>query len=797
MQETKSIANKSKNSPAALAGKTTSAQHGHEQDPEFNDRLPIQLKLAVGATNDPLEYEADAMADKVMRMPETSFIQRKASCSCGDYDDEHVRLKPLASQVSPYIQAKGNGAGTVSDAVSGRIQSNLGGGSSLQSGTKSFMESRFGTDFSDVKIHNSDESAQLSRSLNAKAFTVNNNIFFNSSQYQPETDSGKHLLAHELTHVVQQSPNKSSGGLVQRFESEEHQFLGDTATGKATYNLGTTDKFELTHGDILALSGDVFMPEDLFKLAAIPGDKGTKVDTRDEILWALQDPRIWEMRAEKGLAKRFAGQKDPRFAPGGAFAGFSFSDAVKNRVFERYQKLGAANAGHFVAPQGRDAKGKPIPAANSSGSNYVKYHEVAIKLADAAGRANTSIDMAMANEAAAQHFLTDSFSAGHLRTPIAAIREYWGKKYPLFWFNLRHKIALDTAIEMTSGTVVTTHYGYTQILEQVEAMAPTLPAVTLGDLIASVYHDFDNEHGLNIKGGGKVFGDKHLDQGDTEKLAIAAIKAGNDDITKAFANGKSVATAVPDPDLFAAIRKISGGVGDKYAAQAMIPEPDKSEPSQNWKAGDVSTLWDQKFLGAKGDTVGQVISRLVQGGPIAIQLRALGDRFPVDAPVVKSPRASYLKGFVDKLQADPKAGVLDIVFWSPHDMWTGSAPREVAAELEAKGKAGDPVENLSNMTFEQRVKFVKGLISDGEPADHEMINSIFKSVDVVQRKKIYAKVEGHAWAGAIQAKDDLSFTMWVKGKKTVDKKGVETQQPDKKVIDKVAVDKLNKIINGK
>src|SRR5258708_7449975 len=127
MQETKSIINKSKNSPAALTGKAVSAQHGHEQDLEFNDRLPIQLKLSVGTTNDPLEHEADAIADKVMRMPETSFIQR---CSCGDYDDEHVRPKPLAGQVSPYIQAKGNGEGTVSDAVSGRIQSSLGGGSS-------------------------------------------------------------------------------------------------------------------------------------------------------------------------------------------------------------------------------------------------------------------------------------------------------------------------------------------------------------------------------------------------------------------------------------------------------------------------------------------------------------------------------------------------------------------------------------------------------------------------------------------------------------------------------------------
>lgn len=757
--------------------------------------VAIQRKLTAGESNEPSEDEAGLMADKVMRMPETSFIRRKAgSCSSCDYDDDHVHLKSLD------IQAKGDGAGIVSNSVSNRIQSSMGSGSAIPGDTKSFMESRFGKDFSDVKIHSGEESAQLNRELNAKAFTVSNNIYFNSGQYQPQSDSGKHLLAHELSHVVQQGRNGQGAvknAPVQRFASEEHQYLGDVATGNATYNIGTaTNKVELTHGDIIALSGDVFMPEDLFKLAAIPGNKGQKVGTSDEVLWGLQDPRIWEMRSEKDLTKRFAGKNDPRFQKGGVYENYTFSEDVKNAVFERYQKLGAANAGHFVAPAGRDKKGKPIPAADSAGSNYVKYHEIAIKMADAAGRANSSIDMAMANEAAAQHFLTDSFSAGHLRTPIAAIREYWGKKYPLFWFNLQHKIALDTAIAMTSGTVITNHFGYTQILGQVQAMAPTLPAVTLGDLVASVYHDFDNENGLNIKGGGKIFGDKNLDKGGTEKMAIAAVQAGNNDIAKAFDHGKNAATAVPDADLFAAVRNVAGGVGDQYAAQTQIPEPDKSEPSQNWKAADVSTLWDQKFLGNKGDTVGQVISKLVQGGSIAIQLTALGDRFPATATAVNSPRNSYLTGFVAKLQADPKAGVLDIVNWAPHDMWTGSAPSEVAGELVASGVAGNTVENLSNMTFSQRVKFINGMISDGAQSDHEMINTVFKSISVTERKKTYAEIEGHQWAGAIKTGDNLSFKVWVEGKKTVDKNGVETQAPGKMEIDKPMVDKLNKTING-
>ncbi|AUP79057.1 eCIS core domain-containing protein [Flavivirga eckloniae] len=74
----------------------------------------------------------------------------------------------------------------------------------MDDGTKGFMESRFGSDFSDVKIHTGSEAVQMSRELNAQAFTVGNDIYFNQGKYSPNSDTGKHLLAHELTHTIQQ-----------------------------------------------------------------------------------------------------------------------------------------------------------------------------------------------------------------------------------------------------------------------------------------------------------------------------------------------------------------------------------------------------------------------------------------------------------------------------------------------------------------------------------------------------------------------------------------------------------------
>ena len=176
--------------------------------------LPVQTRLTVGAVDDPLEHEADAMADTVMRMPnvsdtstvsdtfsQNSFIQRKcAACE----EEEKAQRKPLSASITPFIQTKTNGEGTTSASLSNKINSSRGSGSSMDEGTKTFMENRFGSDFSSVKIHTGSESVMMNRELSAKAFTVGNDIYFNEGQYNPQSDSGKHLLAHELTHTLQQ-----------------------------------------------------------------------------------------------------------------------------------------------------------------------------------------------------------------------------------------------------------------------------------------------------------------------------------------------------------------------------------------------------------------------------------------------------------------------------------------------------------------------------------------------------------------------------------------------------------------
>jgi hypothetical protein len=213
-----------------------------------------------------MEHEADAMADKVMRMPKQNFIQRK----CADCEEEEKQLqrKPLISFIqkkcahceegkkqlqrkplASFIQKKESLNNNIaSNTISNQIQSTKGNGSQMHGTTKSFMENRFGTDFSNVNIHTGNDASQLSKDLNAQAFTMGNHIYFNEGKYQPESSTGKHLLAHELTHTIQQK--QSSGKVIQK-EGETGTSIDDnmvsgTQTSSATpgITLGTVEHYQ-------------------------------------------------------------------------------------------------------------------------------------------------------------------------------------------------------------------------------------------------------------------------------------------------------------------------------------------------------------------------------------------------------------------------------------------------------------------------------------------------------------------------------------------------------------------------
>jgi hypothetical protein len=162
-------------------------------------KMHIQARLPIGQPGDAYEVEADHIAAQVMRMP-LQTVQRK----CTACEEEEIQAKPLASTITPLVQAKGAGVQETPAWIESQINEARGGGSPLPDDTRSFMEGSIGADFSGVKVHTGIKSEQLNRSLNAQAFTVGNDVFFGAGKYSPDTTDGKGLLAHELTHVVQQ-----------------------------------------------------------------------------------------------------------------------------------------------------------------------------------------------------------------------------------------------------------------------------------------------------------------------------------------------------------------------------------------------------------------------------------------------------------------------------------------------------------------------------------------------------------------------------------------------------------------
>jgi hypothetical protein len=182
----------------------------------------IQAKLIVGSPGDKYEQEADEMAEKVMRMPDSMLssggtvvnpvhplaIQRMVA----EEDEERLQRQALDEEEDEtLVQTKAvpGQVTEVSPSLEARIHSQRGKGQPLRETNRSFMESRFGRDFSGVRVHTSGEAIQLNRELGAQAFTHGRDVYFGAGRYRPESGEGKRLLAHELTHVVQQGHLKS------------------------------------------------------------------------------------------------------------------------------------------------------------------------------------------------------------------------------------------------------------------------------------------------------------------------------------------------------------------------------------------------------------------------------------------------------------------------------------------------------------------------------------------------------------------------------------------------------------
>ncbi len=233
-----------------------------EQAPFFSRRPVVQTKLTIGRPGDRYEQEADQTAENVINrlsepgspaiqkkqqsaqpaLPATALIQQQpVQDNVLDQEfeaesDEMLRKKPVFESAAPpeddsdiqractgcheeeTVQAKSEGAPN-SSSIETQLKSTKGSGSPLPADTRRSMEHAFGSDFSGVRVHTGSDAARMNKELGAHAFTHGSDIYFNSGKYDARSEGGQKLLAHELTHTLQQgaSPTKQTtqaGGAV-------------------------------------------------------------------------------------------------------------------------------------------------------------------------------------------------------------------------------------------------------------------------------------------------------------------------------------------------------------------------------------------------------------------------------------------------------------------------------------------------------------------------------------------------------------------------------------------------------
>ncbi|MFC5044862.1 DUF4157 domain-containing protein [Aquimarina hainanensis] len=169
----------------------------------------IQPKLTIGTPGDAYEVEADQMADTIVnKSSEPAVVQKKEmpveeETVQAKYTDCEEEAAIQRKEEEQEIQAKSDQPSQGTPGLESRLNKGM-GGQKLENKTRSEMEAGFGADFSQVQIHTDNKAAQMNQEIGAQAFTHGNDIYFNTGNYNPETKKGKHLLAHELTHTLQQ-----------------------------------------------------------------------------------------------------------------------------------------------------------------------------------------------------------------------------------------------------------------------------------------------------------------------------------------------------------------------------------------------------------------------------------------------------------------------------------------------------------------------------------------------------------------------------------------------------------------
>jgi hypothetical protein len=437
---------------------------------------------------------------------------------------------------------------------------------------------------------------------------------------------------------------------VQRFGEQEHMTLGDEGT-KSEYGelkkVRLADDYRVTYGEMVAMGGDHF--ESIGQMRELAQKPGPGAGTREEIEYV----RIVKVHGKKDQTDKF-------------------SKAARDAADERYSKLFLNNRTHFLNPVASDENRstqeksqdtvqqirvvwfqtmtRNVPAGASAA--YRQNHLQALFEAYLAGLFDGDVESALAVEAFSNHFLTDAFSAGHVRTARVSIEQHWNERVPTFFEHLKQFVAERMASKLSHWYLpVGEEYIYERAQERVSATLGKMGELNFGALVAGAIHDYDNEHGIRVTIGGSdafIKGDSHLGEGDEKKFATQAVRLSYEDVLKAFKAGKAKQSPL---DALAALT--SDGL---FAAEALLPKP---KPDAELPASEQRIKWDYADATALlGDAKFQAALKI-----FAKNKESDFAEVPFDS---ESQKTAFQDGVVKPLVANPAAVVQEIINLAPH-----------------------------------------------------------------------------------------------------------------------------------
>lgn len=530
-------------------------------------------------------------------------------------------------------------------------------------------------------------------------------------------------------------PRRRTRRLIQRFEEDEHLRVGDQGASEATaQRVKLADDYSITYGEMVAMGGDHF--QSIAQMRDFARNTGTGAGTREEIEYV----RVVKIRGQKGRAGEFS------------------ADAVK-AADQRYYTLALNNPTHFPTPGVGDEK-KSIPERSSdfhkeyvewqgllprfvditvphnAGTAYRLNHFQAMHEAYFAGLLGEDVSAALAVEAFGAHFLTDSFSSGHLRTARASAKEYWNQRVPMFNTNIKGYIAevLAERLEKTIyWGILSEEAVYHGALGQegaLETVSKTLDAkgfFTFGDVVSGAVHDYDNQRGVLVTIEGeemRLFGDNMLRPGGRqESIIMDAVNLSHHDVIMAWLLGQKHDTPLA---VLAAVLK-----DGLFAAERLLPQV-KEDAAVG--AADQSTKWEFPTVDA-----------LLGDSQFATALKVFCDRkageFETTAKELKdaAKEKAFMEGIVTPLRADPVAVMKQVIAWTPDTGggWFGHNQDDNALEYVQTAKATGA---LATLSLSQKLKLINNLLDGATIGDEEDAIMDLLKADVGHARSIIASV---------------------------------------------------------